>query len=66
MGLKNFVASYSSRHYDALRSIFGESLLGRLGVRRYWYEIDGWFHWRSAPRWALWEASSPANRPIKA
>ena len=28
MGLKNFVASYSSRHYDALRSIFGESLLG--------------------------------------
>lgn len=53
MGLKNFVASYSSRHYDALRSIFGESLLGRLGVRRYWYEIDGWFHWRSAQEEAV-------------
>ena len=53
MGLKNFVASYSSRHYDALRSIFGESLLGRWGVRRYWYEIDGWFHWRSAQEEAV-------------
>src|ERR1051325_4380818 len=53
MGLKNFVASYSSRHYDALRSIFGESLLGRVGKRRYWYEIDGWFHWRSAQEEAV-------------
>ena len=53
MGLKNFVASYSSRHYDALRSIFGESLLGRWGIRRYWYEIDGWFHWRSAQEEAV-------------
>ena len=53
MGLKNFVARYSSRHYNALRSIFGESLLQRCGVRRYWYEIDGWFHWRSAQEEAV-------------
>ena len=53
MGLKNFVASYSSRHYEALRSIFGESLLGRWGIRRYWYEIDGWFHWRAAQEEAV-------------
>jgi hypothetical protein len=53
MSLKNFVARYSSRHYDALRSIFGESLLQRCGIRRYWYEIDGWFHWRSAQEEAV-------------
>jgi len=53
MGVKNFIARYSSRHYDGLRSIFGESLLQRCGIRRYWYEIDGWFHWRSAQEEAV-------------
>ena len=53
MGLKNFIAVYSSRHYDALRSVFSESLLHRVGIRRYWYDIDGWFHWRSAQEEAV-------------
>jgi Methyltransferase domain len=53
MGLKNQIAIYSSRHYDSLRSIFGESLLHRCGIRRYWYEIDGWFAWRSAQEEAV-------------
>jgi hypothetical protein len=42
-----------NRHYDRLRAVFGESLLGRLGIRRRWYEIDGWFNWRSAQEEAV-------------
>jgi hypothetical protein len=42
-----------NRHYDTLRAVFGESLLGRLGIRRRWYEIDGWFNWRSAQEEAV-------------
>lgn len=53
MGLKNRIAVYSSRHYDALRSVFSESLLHRFGIRRYWYDIDGWFTWRSAQEEAV-------------
>ena len=53
MGLKNRLAIYTSRHYEALRSVFSESLLHRCGIRRYWYEIDGWFEWRSAQEEAV-------------
>ena len=53
MGLKNRLAIYSSRHYDALRSIFSESLLHRCGIRRYWHDVDGWFIWRSAQEEAV-------------
>ncbi len=40
-------------HYDTLRVVFGEPLLQRLGIRRPWYEIDGWFNWRSAQEEAV-------------
>jgi len=53
MGLKNRFAVYSSRRYDALRSVFSESLLHRFGIRRYWHDIDGWFTWRSAQEEAV-------------
>src|SRR4026207_2429286 len=53
MGLTNRIAVYSSRHYDALRSVFSESLLHRFGIRRYWDDIDGWFGWRSAQEEAV-------------
>ena len=53
MGVKHRIAVYSSRHYDALRSVFSESLLHRVGIRRYWYDIDGWFTWRSAQEEAV-------------
>jgi hypothetical protein len=53
MGLKNRIAVYSSRHYDALRSVFGESLLHRVGIRRYWHDVDGWFTLRSAQEEAV-------------
>ncbi|HKG61482.1 MAG TPA: class I SAM-dependent methyltransferase [Pyrinomonadaceae bacterium] len=59
MGLKNRIAVYSSRHYDALRSVFSESLLHRFGVRKYWHDIDGWFTWRSAQEEAV--SSFPAG-----
>jgi len=51
--LKNGIALYSNRHYDALRSVFGEALLQRCGIRRYWHDIDGWFNWRSAQEEAV-------------
>src|ERR1051325_7869364 len=53
MGLKNRIAVYSSRHYDALRTVFSESLLLRFGVRSYWHDIDGWFTWRAAQEEAV-------------
>ena len=53
MGLKNRFAVYTSRRYDALRSVFSESLLHRFGIRRYWHDIDGWFTWRSAQEEAV-------------
>ncbi|HSL55073.1 MAG TPA: class I SAM-dependent methyltransferase [Pyrinomonadaceae bacterium] len=53
MGIKNRIAVYSARHYDALRSVFSESLLHRFGIRRYWHDIDGWFTWRSAQEEAV-------------
>lgn len=53
MGLKNRIAVFSSRHYDALRSVFSESLLHRFGIRRYWHDVDGWFTWRSAQEEAV-------------
>ena len=53
MGVKHRIAVYSSRLYDALRSVFSESLLHRVGIRRYWYDIDGWFTWRSAQEEAV-------------
>jgi hypothetical protein len=53
MSLKNRIARYSSRHYDALRSVVGESFLQRIGIRKYWYDIDGWFAWRSAQEEAV-------------
>jgi hypothetical protein len=42
-----------NRHYDTLRTVFSESLLNRLGIRRQWYEIGGWFNWRSAQEEAV-------------
>ena len=33
--------------------MFSESLLQRLGIRRHWYEIDGWFTWRAAQEEAV-------------
>src|SRR4026208_2065074 len=53
MGIRNRIAVYSSRHYDALRSVFSESLLQRVGIRRYWHDVDGWFTWRSAQEEAV-------------
>lgn len=50
---KNRIALYSSRHYDALKSIFGEALLQRWGIRRYWHDINGWFNWRLAQEEAV-------------
>ena len=51
--LKNRAAVYSARHYDTLKSIFGESVLRRCGLRKYWHNIDGWFSWRSAQEEAV-------------
>ena len=44
---------FLDRHYESLRTIFSESLLQRLGIRRHWYEIDGWFTWRTAQEEAV-------------
>ena len=41
------------QHYERLKSVFGESLLHRLGVRRRCREIDGWFNWRAAQEEAV-------------
>jgi Methyltransferase domain len=51
--LRQWIAGYSSHHYDTLKSVFGESLLHRCGIRRYWHDIDGWFNWRSAQEEAV-------------
>lgn len=53
MTFKQRIAYYSSRHYEPLKSVLGESLLHRCGVRRYWQDIDGWFSWRSAQEEAV-------------
>lgn len=53
MRLKNRIAAYTSRHFDGLRSVVGASLLQRVGIRRYWHDIDGWFAWRSAQEEAV-------------
>jgi hypothetical protein len=45
--------NFLERHYETLRAVFGESLLQRLGIRRQWYEIDGWFNWRAAQEEAV-------------
>ncbi|HSE33385.1 MAG TPA: class I SAM-dependent methyltransferase [Pyrinomonadaceae bacterium] len=42
-----------NRHYGTLKSVFGASLLQRLGIRRQWHEIDGWFNWRLAQEEAV-------------
>jgi cephalosporin hydroxylase len=47
------LARYTARHYETLRSVFGQSFLQRLGIHRHWYEIDGWFSWRSAQEEAV-------------
>ena len=44
---------FLDRHYESLRAVFSESLLQRLGIRRHWYEIDGWFTWRAAQEEAV-------------
>lgn len=36
-----------------MRSRFVQALLRRLGLRKSWYEIDGWFTWRSAQEEAV-------------
>jgi len=46
-------ARYTARHYDVLKSVFGETLVRRIGIHRYWYDIDGWFSWRSAQEEAV-------------
>jgi methyltransferase family protein len=53
MSIKNRIVVYSSRHYDALRSVFSDSLLHRFGIRKSWQDIDGWFTWRSAQEEAV-------------
>lgn len=49
----SMLARYTARHYEVLKSVFGETLVRRLGIHRYWYEIDGWFTWRSAQEEAV-------------
>lgn len=44
---------FLDRHYETLKTVFGETLLQRFGIRRHWYEIDGWFNWRSAQEEAV-------------
>jgi hypothetical protein len=44
---------FLDRHYERLRTVFSDSLLHRLGIRRQWYEIDGWFNWRAAQEEAV-------------
>jgi hypothetical protein len=44
---------FLDRHYERLRTVFSESLLLRLGIRRQWHEIDGWFTWRAAQEEAV-------------
>ena len=44
---------FLDRHYETLKAVFGQSLLQRLGIRRHWYEIDGWFTWREAQEEAV-------------
>jgi hypothetical protein len=44
---------FLNRNYERLRTVFSESLLQRLGIRRHWYEIDGWFTWRAAQEEAV-------------
>lgn len=41
------------RRFEALRAVFGESLLQRLGICQQWCEIDGWFNWRAAQEEAV-------------
>lgn len=36
-----------------MRSTFVQALLRRLGLRKHWYEIHGWFTWRSAQEEAI-------------
>ena len=36
-----------------MRSRFVQALLRQLGPRKHWYEIDGWFTWRSAQEEAV-------------
>jgi Methyltransferase domain len=47
------LARYTAQHYDVLKSVFGETLVRRLGIHRYWHDIDGWFTWRSAQEEAV-------------
>lgn len=47
------LAQYTARHYDTLKSVLGENLVRRLGIRRDWHDIDGWFTWRSAQEEAV-------------
>ena len=44
---------FLDRHYERLRTVFSESLLQRLGIRRQWHEIGGWFTWRAAQEEAV-------------
>ena len=47
------LAHYAARHYDALKSIFGETVIRRLGIHKDWAHIDGWFTWRMAQEEAV-------------
>jgi hypothetical protein len=53
VGFKNRITFRLSRHYDTLNNVFSESLLHRCGISRKWYEIDGWFNWRSGQEEAV-------------
>lgn len=44
---------FLNRHYERLRTVFSDTLLQRLGIRRQWHEIDGWFTWRAAQEEAV-------------
>ena len=44
---------FLDRYHKRLSAVFGEPLLQRLGIRRQWYEIDGWFQWRAAQEEAV-------------
>ena len=47
------LAEYTTRHYDTLKNVLGTKLVRRLGIRRHWNDIDGWFTWRAAQEEAV-------------
>src|SRR5437773_4160026 len=53
IALKNLIKGYLNRHREALRFVLGDAFLHRRKIRRYWHDIEGWFHWRLAQEEAV-------------